>query len=283
VGRNVIFPGPGDAAPPPPTFHTKAFDTRTEPVAESYGNWRLGVLMRTRVFVDELKMMSGVKQIAASGRRTESNEYDEFDDGQSRHILGLCTCLLLRLVPRQLSEPSSISPHLTPTPPPYTVGDAPVAFARWRVMTVADVDGGAGGEDLVAVIDRLLVMRDYRGRRYGVGVLVACLTDILRMLIEARPPVSRIAMFVPVQDACLPAAHTAVACGLASVGAARMVDPTGATGPAFLTEAGVQEFSMTTEALSSAYAAALAVGPAADPEDDPSAAAAAHGGGGGYA
>jgi hypothetical protein len=89
MGRQVIFPGPGDQHPPPSQFRLVAFDSKTQPEDESTGYLRLAQLMRNQVFIGELKMLLGRESKAASGRRSEIKEVDDHE-GVSRHILGIC-------------------------------------------------------------------------------------------------------------------------------------------------------------------------------------------------
>jgi GNAT superfamily N-acetyltransferase len=55
------------------------------------------------------------------------------------------------------------------------VGDAPVAYARWRAVTAASIDPPAPGVApdgrAVLVIDRLLVLKEYRQRGFSKNVL----------------------------------------------------------------------------------------------------------------
>jgi hypothetical protein len=65
-----------DPRPPPPYFHTTQFDIGTEPQHTTMGYFALMKILRTRVYVTELKAVSG------------DYDYDAYDS-QSRHILGL--------------------------------------------------------------------------------------------------------------------------------------------------------------------------------------------------
>ena len=47
--------------------------------------------MRTRVFMEEMKMIAGRVTVSASGRKPEVAEEDEHDDGVTRHIMGFRT------------------------------------------------------------------------------------------------------------------------------------------------------------------------------------------------
>ena len=164
---------------------------------------------------------------AASGRRTEALERDDCE-AQSRHILGL-------------------------------IGDAPVSYARWRVMSAADVDGAAAAPAAppVVVIDRLVTLPAYRRRGFAKLTLTDTLMDILQMMMQAGVAVQRIAMFIPRVAACAHAAETAMKAGLANT-STRAADPTHTVLPAFHGDAGVAEFAVDAAALiEAARAAAL--------------------------
>lgn len=145
----------------------------------------------------------------------------------------------------------------------HAVGDAPVCYARWRVVTAAEADGAPGAPGAVVVIDRLLTLPLYRKAGYGQRVLAETLTDILQMLAQAGGAgVQRISAFVPVNTACVNAAKTLMKCGFAST-STRKADPLAGISPEFHGEAGVQEFSLSPDAAMAAYQAAMAPGGAA--------------------
>ena len=66
--------------PPPSTFHLTAFDASTCTAATLAGNFALLRIMRTRVFVTELKVKGDIVKV--------KGDIDELDTS-SRHILGL--------------------------------------------------------------------------------------------------------------------------------------------------------------------------------------------------
>lgn len=147
-------------------------------------------------------------------------------------------------------------PSLSPA-----VGDAPVCYARWRVVTAAEADGTPGAPGAVVVIDRLLTLPLYRKAGYGQRVLAETLTDILQMLAQAGGAgVQRISAFVPVNTACVNAAKTLMKCGFASA-STRKADPLAGISPEFHGEAGVQEFSLSPETAMAVYQAAMAAAP----------------------
>jgi hypothetical protein len=129
-------------------------------------------------------------------------------------------------------------------------------------MRGEDVDGAAGAGGVVVVVDRLLVLNEYRHRGYGKATFGRCLMDIMHMIMEANVPVQRISIFVPVEPRCMYAAQTVLKFGLESV-VTRPVDPTGTASPEFYKDAGVQEFSVLAATLLAAYQAAGAGGAAA--------------------
>lgn len=138
------------------------------------------------------------------------------------------------------------------------VGDAPVSYARWRVMTIRDVDGPASPDPgVMVVIDRLLTLKSYRRKGYGKATLGQCLMDILSMMQEANVAVSRISMFIPAKAECLYAAQTALKYGLQNVaGGPRPSDPTMTANPDFYRDSGVQEFTVAASTLLDAYRSA---------------------------
>ena len=226
---------------------------------------------------------------AASGRRVEFLERDDFE-GQSRHIIGLsewgahvhpratfcrrthCACLTTSASPRPAPPHLASRARSTSPPPPspraLPVGDAPVSYARWRVMNAADVDGppaagaSAAAAATIVVIDRLLTLSAYRHRGYAKQTLADCMLDILELMVRADVKVQRIAIFIPRLPACTYAAETALKCSLAST-SQRPYDPTRAALPEFHGEAGVVEFAIDAAALLAMYKAAQAAPAAA--------------------
>jgi len=200
--------------------------------AQSAGYLRLAQLLRNEVLLKELPMCRAVEARAASGRRTEALERDDCE-AQSRHILGL-------------------------------IGDAPVSYARWRVMTAADVDGVAPTSPAappVVVIDRLVTLQAYRRRGFAKLTLTDTLMDILQMMMQAGVAVQRIAMFIPRVAACAHAAETAMKAGLTNTNT-RPADPTRTVLPAYHGDAGVAEFAVAAAALLEAARAAAQPPPA---------------------
>lgn len=226
IGRGVIFPGPEDDQPPAATLRLEVFDARSEPLAVSKGYMRLAQLLRNQVFIGELKMLKGFESEAASGRRKEVQEVDEFE-AASRHVIGL-------------------------------IGDAPVSYARWRPMQLSAIDGPAAA-GLIVIIDRFLVLPMYRKRKIGRSTLHKCVLDVVqtsKMLGVAD--VQRVSMFVPRDPKCAYAAQTADGLGIKARGDARAVDPTGTASPEFYAGNGVQEFSVDMATLSADYDRAMA-------------------------
>ena len=133
------------------------------------------------------------------------------------------------------------------------VGDAPVSYARWRLVPACALDGGEPTDELVAVVDRLLTSKEYRRRGYGRGILAFCFADILQAMMEMRMDIVRVSMFIPIQADCVAAAQTAVTCGLQTHGPARAEDPTFTAMPEYISEAGIQEFTIAAQNLTNAY------------------------------
>lgn len=94
--------------------------------------------MRERVFVTELHAVD-VKE-----------EFDEFDP-KSRHVYGFS----MAFAPRHPTphHPTHTHPLL---PIHHTVGDAPVAYARWRVFDEAQMK--------LVLLERLCVLQTHRRR-----------------------------------------------------------------------------------------------------------------------
>ncbi len=69
-------------------FRLVRFDGTTPPIVKSIGYLRLAQVMRNQVLVSELGMLQGREVKAASGRRVEIEEVDDFE-GTSRHIIGM--------------------------------------------------------------------------------------------------------------------------------------------------------------------------------------------------
>lgn len=160
-------------------------------------------------------------------------------------------------------------------------GDAPVAYARWRVVLANVVDEpvvGASGapvpsdDDLLVVVDRLVTLPDYRKRGFGRHVLSQALMDIASLLSQMQAKVLRVSMFIPVHEKCVPAANVAVACRLALTGGVRADNPVEKLAATFLHQ-GIQEFSIPAPTLVDMFASMAVRGP--DPAASAPAAAAA--------
>jgi len=165
---------------------------------------------------------------------------------------------------------ASLAPHPLPPGSPLrarAVGDAPVSYARWRVVPSAEIDGpapaGASAAETapIVVIDRLATLPAYRRRGFGKQTLADCLLDILEMMMSAGVGVKRIAMFIPRVPSCTFAAETASKCSLATA-SQRAYDPARAALPEFHGEAGVVEFAIAPAALHAMYVAARGGGAA---------------------
>lgn len=168
------------------------------------GYFALMKILRTRVYVTELKAVSG------------DYDYDAYDS-QSRHILGL-------------------------------IGDAPVAYARWRAVSAASIDppapGAAPDGRAVLVIDRLLVLKDYRRRGFAKNILQVTLADATQHIVRIAVPASKVCIFVPSRPEFAPIARICMALGLNAV-AERPSDPTGLWPPSQK----VYEFALGADVL----------------------------------
>jgi hypothetical protein len=89
----------------------------------------------------------------------------------------------------------------------------------------------SGTGPIVILIERLLVLKEYRSRGYAKGVLSHALADAaarIGPLLSHERPLAKACMFIPSSPKFLPAAKAALAVGMTTVGATeRPVDPTG--------------------------------------------------------
>lgn len=207
-------------------------------------------IMRTKVFVGDLKAVVG------------EADYDQFDQN-SRHAMGFSESWGReggQLRRANLSFPPTLAPP---------VGDAPVAYARWRAVTAASINppepGAPPDPRAVLVIDRLLVLQNYRRRGFGKAILQVALQDAAQYVVSV--PVAKLALFVPSRPEFAPVAHLCLGLGLAGT-MQHACDPTGLW-PA---DQPVYEFAVSAEvvanhlrqlqALAAAQAAAAAGGSA---------------------
>jgi len=127
------------------------------------------------------------------------------------------------------------------------VGDAPVSYCRWRVVSGPTVDPSLADDTYMVLVERLLTLKERRHVGLGASVLACALSDIYT-LIKAGPAtkVARISLFVPVCEDCLHAASTAAKVGFQLHGPVRAEDPTTfVDAPEFLSKIhGVQEFTI---------------------------------------
>lgn len=91
-------------------------------------------------------------------------EFDSFENASSRYLLGY-------------------------------IGDAPIAFGRWRVLTLDH------GTTVYALIDRLGVLESKRQRGVGVRTLEAIVEDVQTQVESHKLPIDTIWAYVPVMDA----------------------------------------------------------------------------------
>lgn len=318
-----------DRQPPTATFKTEARYANQEPIAQSYSHYRLGSIIRTKVFIEEryvpasephIPMTVGVEvrgvawgtirreveearprrrhqpkpclpslrpsrcpalqESAASGRRKETSDRDEFDEPEkhARHILGKgewrswCAFAHAATPTTVHASPArrTLGPPLPPPPPRRitlpavpapavalpapAVGDAPVSYARWRLVTLAELglpstNGGDPAQQYVGLIDRLAVLPSYRQRGYGAATLLAVFQDIAYFMVSRNILLERISMFIHYSTLGLGAARTAAKLGMVAVGDRHAVDPSHFYNPAFIGDVGVQEFATTAQAL----------------------------------
>ena len=116
----------------------------------------------------------------------------------------------------------------------------------------------AAGGSVTILIERLLVLAEYRNRGFGKATLQFAVMDAAqRVAGNPARPLSKASLFVPSTMECMPAAKSALSIGMKTVGSERP-DPTG-----WWTETPTWEFSVPGESLMHALAAAAAATAAA--------------------
>ena len=123
-----------------------------------------------------------------------------------------------------------------------------MSYARWRVVPTALLDNpgldaqavaAAAAGPISIVIERLLVLAEYRHRGFGKATLQYAVFDAAQRLPgNTTRPISKVSIFVPSTSACALTARCAVSIGMKAVGTERP-DPTN-----WWTEGNVWEFSV---------------------------------------
>ena len=132
------------------------------------------------------------------------------------------------------------------------VGDAPVAYVRWRLVPAALLRGDAaaaaaaqasGTGPFVILLERLLTVGPlYRKKGYSKLVMTHALADAAAHVgpqLNAERTLAKASMIVPALPICIPAARAALGIGMLNPADAMAVDPTGRWG-----SNPVYEFSM---------------------------------------
>ena len=164
AGRVKVFPSSDDPNRPTPSyFHTVTFDADSEPKKLFAGYAALVKIVRTTVLLHEMKL--------SPGKVAEVDEHDS----SSKHVLGM-------------------------------IGDAPAAYVRWRPVPEALLFAarGAGApasptgppSGVAFVIDRLLVLKPYRNRKFGKAVLQEALRSMAEFARKVNQPTVRACLFV---------------------------------------------------------------------------------------
>lgn len=175
------------------------------------------------------------------------------------------------------------------SPPPSlpAVADAPVSYARWRVVPANVVDPAASADTFIVLVDRLLTLPEYRKKGYASALLGTLLQNVVQQMLEmpeVAPRVLRTSLIIPISALCVPATYVARKVGMNVFGEAMASDPSGlVTCEDFIATGncgGFQEFAISLSDMAEAYmryteAAAAAAGDASAAGGGAGAAAAA--------
>jgi hypothetical protein len=116
----------------------------------------------------------------------------------------------------------------------YAVGEAPVAYLRYRFLNATDLPtAAAAGASFVVLLERFLVLKEYRRKgKFGATLLQATLIRIGQILASRNMTGGRICMFVPAQptgpETAPDVRHVLANCEMqVGAGGGVVVDPTG--------------------------------------------------------